>query len=72
MTALSRLGYDRCRDLFNTPTFLRMLADVAGLRGLDIGCGEGHNTRLLHRRGARMTGIDIASTFVIARCRLAA
>jgi ubiquinone/menaquinone biosynthesis C-methylase UbiE len=63
-TQLSRLGYDRCRDLFNTPTFMRMLPDVTGLEGLDVGCGEGHNTRLVAQRGARMSGIDIAPTFV--------
>lgn len=63
-TAMSRQGYDRCRDLFNTPTFMRILPEVKGLRGLDIGCGEGHNTRLLAGSGATMTGIDIAPTFV--------
>ena len=41
-----------------------MLPEVDGLAGLDIGCGEGHNTRLLAERGARMTGIDISSTLV--------
>ena len=37
-----------------------MLPDVRGLAGLDIGCGEGHNTRLLAGRGARLTAIDIS------------
>ncbi|MGB7547930.1 MAG: class I SAM-dependent methyltransferase, partial [Terracidiphilus sp.] len=32
--------------------------------GLDIGCGEGANTRQLARLGARMTAIDIAPTFI--------
>ena len=41
-----------------------MLPDVRGLVGLDIGCGEGHNTRQIARRGARLVGIDIAETFV--------
>lgn len=63
-TVLARKGYDRCRDLFNTPTFLKLLPDVNGLRGLDIGCGEGHNTRLVAGRGAAMTGIDFAPTFI--------
>jgi len=63
-TALSRAGYDRCRDVFNTPAFLRMLPEVRGLSGLDLGCGEGHNTRLLARRGARMTALDLAPAFV--------
>jgi 2-polyprenyl-3-methyl-5-hydroxy-6-metoxy-1,4-benzoquinol methylase len=34
-----------------------MLPDVNGLSGLDVGCGEGHNTRRLAEHGARMTGI---------------
>jgi len=63
-TQLSRAGYDVYRDHLNTPTFLEMLPDVTGLRGLDIGCGEGHNTRLLARRGARLTALDIAPTFI--------
>jgi len=63
-TQMSRGGYDRCRDVFNTPTFMAVLADVDGLRGLDVGCGEGHNTRLLAHCGASMTGIDIAPTFI--------
>ena len=37
---------------------------MAGLVGLDIGCGEGHNTRLLARRGARVMAIDISERFV--------
>lgn len=63
-TALSRQGYDVYRDYLNTPAFLAMLPDVAGLTGLDIGCGEGHNTRLVAARGAHMTGIDIAERFI--------
>ena len=63
-TKLSRAGYDIYRDYLNTPAFLRMLPAVDGLLGLDMGCGEGHNTRLLARRGARMTAIDIAEVFI--------
>ena len=63
-TVMSRRGYDRCRDLFNTPTFLRILPEIDGLQGLDIGCGEGGNTRLLAEHGATMHGIDIAPTFI--------
>jgi len=63
-TVMSRAGCDECRDWFNTPQFLDILPDVAGLSGLDIGCGEGHNTRLVAGRGAKMTAIDIAPTFL--------
>ena len=41
-----------------------MLPDVRGLAGLDIGCGEGHNTRLLADRGARMTALDVSRVFI--------
>jgi len=63
-TRLARKGYDVYRDYLNTPAFLEMLGEVKGLSGLDIGCGEGNNTRLLARAGARMTGIDIAEVFI--------
>lgn len=63
-TILSRKGYDVCRDHLNTPAFLRMLPDVKGLEGLDVGCGEGHNTRIITEKGALMTGIDISEKFI--------
>ena len=63
-TKLARAGYDFYRDYLNTPAFLAMLPDVAGMEGLDIGCGEGHNTRLLAERGARMTAVNISEVFI--------
>jgi ubiquinone/menaquinone biosynthesis C-methylase UbiE len=63
-TKLALAGYDVYRDYLNTPAFFAMLPDVQGLSGLDIGCGEGHNTRLLAKRGAQMTAIDISKVFV--------
>ncbi len=63
-TRFSRAGYDVYRDTLNTPAFLAMLPPVDGLAGLDIGCGEGTNTRQLARRGARIHAIDIAPTFI--------
>jgi len=63
-TRQARAGYDVYRDALNTPAFLAMLPDVAGRSGLDIGCGEGGNTRQISALGARMTGIDVAPTFI--------
>ncbi|MGH3089236.1 MAG: class I SAM-dependent methyltransferase [Rubrobacteraceae bacterium] len=63
-TKLVQEGYDIYRDGLNTPAFLEMLPDVSGLSGLDIGCGEGHNTRLLAKRGADMTAVDISKVFI--------
>jgi len=63
-TRCVRAGYDIYRDKLNTPAFLAMLPDVRGLYGLDIGCGEGANTRKLTRLGARMQAVDVAPTFI--------
>jgi SAM-dependent methyltransferase len=63
-TRQSRCGLDVYRDVVNTPAFLDMLPPVAALDGLDIGCGEGTNTRALARLGARMRAVDIAPTFL--------
>lgn len=63
-TVLSRKGYDLYRDYLNTPAFFETLPDVEGLKGLDIGCGEGYNTRLLAKKEAYVTGIDITETFI--------
>ncbi|MGE0712962.1 MAG: methyltransferase domain-containing protein [Planctomycetota bacterium] len=69
-TLLSRQGYDVLRDHVNTPAFLGLLPDVAGLEGLDIGCGEGTNTRRVAARGARMHAVDVAPRFLeFARAR---
>jgi ubiquinone/menaquinone biosynthesis C-methylase UbiE len=63
-THLARAGYDTYRNHLNTPAFLEMLPDIRGLKGVDIGCGEGYNTRLLTEKGAHMTALDIADVFV--------
>ncbi len=63
-TAMGRRGYDDYRDSFNTPAFLEMLPEVSGLTGLDIGCGEGHNTRLLVEQGAKMSAFVFHHTVV--------
>lgn len=63
-TQLARSGHDVFRDELNSPAFFRMLPSVAGSQGLDVGCGEGANTRQLARVGARMHAVDIAPTFI--------
>lgn len=63
-TMLARAGYDIYRDHLNTPAFFKMLPDVKGLAGIDIGCGEGYNTRLLADRGAKINAIDISPVFI--------
>ena len=63
-TKLIRMGCDLYRDHVNAPAFLSMLPNVNGLRGLDIGCGEGHMTRQVAQKGAAMTAIDICPVFI--------
>jgi SAM-dependent methyltransferase len=69
-TQMSRAGFDRYRDLVNTPAFFALLPPVAGLTCLDLGCGEGHNTRLLAGRGARVAAVDIAERFLAAAAEI--
>lgn len=63
-TQHARAGFDVYRDKVNTPAFLAMLPSISALHGLDIGCGEGGNTRQLARRGASMVAMDLAPTFI--------
>lgn len=65
-----RAGFDVFRDVFTWPAFERFLGDVVGLDVIDLGCGEGTNTRRLARAGARMTGIDLSKK-LIAHARVA-
>lgn len=63
-TQLTDSGCDICRDLFNWPMFLELLPDIGGMKGIDIGCGNGCQTRKLADLGATMTGIDICEAFL--------
>jgi SAM-dependent methyltransferase len=63
-----RKGYDVYREYLNNPSFLRLIGNQTGKNVLDAGCGEGHNTRIMARRGAIMTGVDISAE-MIARAR---
>jgi len=52
--------------LVNTPAFFALLPPVDALLCLDLGCGEGHNTRLLAGQGARIVALDVAESFIAA------
>ncbi len=69
-TEMSRAGFDRYRDLVNTPGFFALLPPVEGLTCLDLGCGEGHNTRLLAGQGARVVAVDVAESFIAAAAEI--
>jgi 2-polyprenyl-3-methyl-5-hydroxy-6-metoxy-1,4-benzoquinol methylase len=59
-----RAGYDLYREVFIMPAFLEFIPDLGGLQVIDLGCGEGHDTRALARHGARMTGVDLSREMI--------
>src|SRR5688572_18544298 len=61
-----RAGVDLYRELFNNPSFFAFLPDIGGRHVIDLGCGEGRNTRLLAGRGAHLTGIDLSPEMIAA------
>ncbi len=59
-----RQGWDTYREHFNNPAFFEFMGDLGRKTVLDAGCGEGYNTRLFARSGARMTGVDISERMI--------
>lgn len=55
-----RTGKDHDRDGLNNPATFKLIGNIKGLTVLDLCCGEGYNTRILARKGARVTGIDFS------------
>lgn len=62
-------GRDVFREIVNNPIFFgAFLPDLRGRDVIDLGCGDGCNTRILAQRGAKMTGIDISPHMIAAAC----
>jgi SAM-dependent methyltransferase len=59
-----RQGFDIFRVHWNNPAFLEFVGDLSGKTVLDAGCGEGTNTKIFARRGARMTGVDLSAKMI--------
>lgn len=59
-----RNGKDWTRDELNNPAMFKMLGDIHGKRILDLCCGEGYNTRIMARKGAKVTGIDFSKKMI--------
>jgi len=63
-----RRGWDAYREHLNNPAFFDLVGDLGGKSVLDAGCGEGYNTRLLAKGGARATAVDVSPRMIeIAR-----
>ncbi|MCC2653809.1 MAG: methyltransferase [Microvirga sp.] len=59
-----RSGFDFYRELYTLPAFLDFMPSVAGQQVIDLGCGEGSNTRRFAQRGGIMTGIDLSPQMI--------
>ena len=55
-----RTGKDHDREELNNPAAFTLIGNIKGLTTLDLACGEGYNTRILARKGAKVTGIDFS------------
>jgi SAM-dependent methyltransferase len=51
-------------QLLEEPSFLALIGDVDGKQVLDLGCGYGHYSELLARKGAKVLGIDRAELMI--------
>lgn len=59
-----RDGQDVFRDLFSLPAFLDFIGDIKDKKVLDVGCGEGYNTRIFTQKEPRLTGVDISKKMI--------
>src|ERR1700733_2765379 len=55
---------DIFREYWNNPALLEFAGDLSGKTVLDAGCGEGHNTRICRRRGARMRCANLSAKII--------
>jgi SAM-dependent methyltransferase len=59
-----RSGFDLYREHYTLPAFLDFMPSIAGKQVIDLGCGEGTNTRRFARLGGAMTGIDLSPEMI--------
>jgi len=59
-----RKGKDYYREEMNNPATVRMIGNIRGKRVLDLACGEGYNTRILAKSGARVIGVDFSEEMI--------
>ncbi|HYB68835.1 MAG TPA: class I SAM-dependent methyltransferase [Candidatus Acidoferrales bacterium] len=59
-----RMGKDYFRDEMNNPAALKIVGRVKDKQLLDLSCGEGYNTRILAKKGARVVGVDFSKEMI--------
>ena len=59
-----REGKDYFREEMNNPAVFAVIGDVKDKRVLDLACGEGSNTRILAKIGAKVVGADFSSKMI--------
>jgi SAM-dependent methyltransferase len=63
-TDFVRSGKDFYRDEMNNPAFFKLLGNVKDKKTLDLACGEGSNTRILAKMGAKVIGADFSEKMI--------
>jgi len=59
-----RTGKDYYRDELNNPAAFKLVGNVKGKSVLDLACGEGYNTRILAKKGAKVCGVDFSKRMI--------
>lgn len=59
-----RGGFDRYREFYTLPAFLDFMPPLDGRRVIDLGCGEGANTRRFAQAGGQVTAVDLSSELI--------
>jgi ubiquinone/menaquinone biosynthesis C-methylase UbiE len=55
---------DHYREEMNSPATFHVIGNVKGKHVLDLSCGEGYNTRILAKRGAKVVGVDFSRKMI--------
>lgn len=63
-TQFVRDGKDFYRDGLNNPATFKLIGKVKGMQVLDLACGEGYNTRILARKGGKVSGVDSSEKMI--------